>query len=234
LEVNILEKAEKIPRSHDRRGRFLPSLVPASDEKGFGVTLTCRCAPDIMRIVSELTSEAIAKGTFPWRTKGDVIRWLITAGIDQVRKEREIDGPYLAMHELERVVDAEAGAAKEAKAMRDRIIGVVNTYITIKAHDRAVEFLQSAVQKAHKLENQVWADWLVDELALTFPALVRQSTRRTVSMVPRTLRLQQILPPGALDDEEDEQFTQQKKRKKKTLHRMRIQFKKRKKGVKHR
>lgn len=208
-------------RAHDHRGRFLPCLIPASDDKGFGVTVTARCAPEIARRVSELIAEALAKGTYPWKTKGDVIRWLLAAGLESIGKTRDDEGPYLAQHELDRDMETEIAAAREARNMRDRGISIVNGYINIHANQTAVEFLQHAIRKAHELQNHVWADWLVDELAHAFPTLVRIPPRRVADMVPRSLRLRKVLPPEAIEKEpwEDDDVTAPPPKKRRTKRR---------------
>jgi hypothetical protein len=61
-------------------GREAEFIVPAHDGNGDKSTLFCNVTPALNRLIDRL----ITTGRFPFRSKGDLVRWCIKTGVDRL------------------------------------------------------------------------------------------------------------------------------------------------------
>ena len=153
----------------------VPLLVPSSDDKGVGVTVSARCPPEIARHISELTTEAVAKGNYPWKTKGDTIRFLLTSALQRIDEAREDDSPFLAQHRLSTALDEARLARQEADALFHTTFDEVTALLRVDPHEAEL-LLQRCLRQVLELADSAWKDQLVTRLEDRFPQLLHRES----------------------------------------------------------
>jgi hypothetical protein len=185
--IGKFAKGEKManPQHHPLTGKFAPRLVPASDEKGFGVTVQARCPPGMARRISELLAESLNLGTFGWKTNGDVVRWLLATGLEFVDRERDSNHTYKPIHQLDSILTTAENAKRDMDTIHTRLSAQVSALESApEGRDDAEELLQEGLEKIFEMPETPWRTLLIDRLQDRFPHLLKRPKRAIARLLP--------------------------------------------------
>jgi hypothetical protein len=170
--------------------------VPASSASGERVTISCQVPPTIARRIQDICYEGRATGRWPWRTPGDVHRYLLVVGLGAFATTIDVEDDTVQWHQLSHSVEGLATDREAAEHLHDAICREIDALIRIKADKAATQQLHLLVPDILRVPSQVWREWLVRELRGNYPDLFKRNMPFATLL---TLRPDQVFgaPPAA-------------------------------------
>lgn len=149
-----------------------PWIVPSTNAQGERRILSVSVAPDLARRIQDLCYEGRATGKFPWKTPGEVHRWLLIKGLLHLAEALGETDDTLRFHQLDDAADRMATMRKAAHVLYDKLSIELEALIAIGEERRATQTLQLMVPEILKLESVEWREWLMKQLKHRFATLL--------------------------------------------------------------
>lgn len=185
------------PRERDRYGTFKkrgdnlePKRVESMNEKGASATLSCHVPIEIARKLSELHGLAITTGVFPWKTKGDVIRQMLVAGIEWFDKTYDPESTFAADYTARKLIEDTRAARDLTTRLYDGCVAEVDALLDIDKAE-AQRVFQAFLEHVLAMGDTAWRNHLIDRLRAKFPTLLREGATANLT---RRRRKEDILP----------------------------------------
>jgi hypothetical protein len=157
----------------NRRGRKRRDLNRELRPAKRGI-VTFRLDETIIARVQLMKEEAMTKGTFPWRTSGQVWRALIAAGIKSMADRSQVAEeslPYLAVMKL---VEGMRNPRVEAQSVLVKACEELDEMLTHGHEQGATQFFHSTMKTVRKMDPTIWSSWLEQELIDRYPEQAKQ------------------------------------------------------------
>lgn len=159
-------------RYRDERDRRAPRM--ANDEKK--VLLQVRIPARLAARLDRLLSEAIANHTYPFRTRTQIVTYLLLGGFESMKSD-----PMVAeMLEYLRTIDVIENwrfQRVEAQAAFAKVLTEIGELQAIRATDAAVALYHHSREGFEAMTPSVWRDWLLTKLAQRYKVLHRQKPK---------------------------------------------------------
>lgn len=159
---------------HGKQKRRMRAGINERDEKK--VLVAIRLPVSIVARIQRLVSEGIAIGNFPWKTQTECVKALVLRGFESLAGDESVDAmlPYLrAVHTIESV----GQHRKEAQAAFSAVKGEIAELLHIKANDEAVHYFHGIYSSVRDMDENVWRNWLLQQLESTFPQLLKEKPK---------------------------------------------------------
>lgn len=154
-------------------------LTPSADAKGQRVVVSFQCTPSMARQIQDIVYEGRATGRYPWKTRGELIRSLLSSALAQVRAlAADGDDDALLFHQLEEQVADMTIKRQAAEHLRDTIATEIDALMQIHDRDAAISRLHTIVQHVSRLESVTWREWLLKALRTRYAHLLDAPTPR--------------------------------------------------------
>jgi hypothetical protein len=141
------------------RGKYAPEqfIVPGQDQNGNSMRVWCRVVPLLDRAMDVLFSSH----KFPFKSKGDLMRWCIKVGVERLEDMEPCVGSVLAQ------VDAMLLALKDEQ-MQHSFISIFNT------------MAETIVMRSHieRMNDGYWRSRYLAEMETKFGHLMKSSNVR--------------------------------------------------------
>lgn len=184
-------------KARNAQGQFVrPTLkfskIPSKSDKGERRILSVQVAPDLARRIQDICYEGRATGKFPWDTPGEVHRWLLVKGLEQLHEAIGDSDDVLRFHQLDQEVDRVRTMRTAAQQLFDQIATEVQALVAINRTREAIQLLHLFVPDILKLESVIWREWIIERLKAEFPALLAANMPYAKLI---TVRPEQVLGP---------------------------------------
>lgn len=166
-------------RTRMRQTRAKKALGDKIDKVGTERTtlVSARLPQSLVARVERILIEGVAKGTYPWRTKSETYKALITRGLKSLAGSSDVVDEYLPYLEVRQQLDAMAGARLDAEALMAKARTEVASLLEVDARDQAVQYFHMVLSAAEKMPPTVYRDWLTQTLRDEFKDLQEERPR---------------------------------------------------------
>jgi hypothetical protein len=156
--------------------------VPAQDHKGHSVRLWCRVQPLIDHEI-----EAIMQShNWPFKTKGDFVRWAIWEGVKRVEKMAPVPGSMIVVAEA---IMASCRASAQWLAFKssvDTTEQVVRALLESGNDTEAYKLLSNLKSQVMMLEEASWRDQWLGEFQKRFGHIYERARQNPVNLSSAT------------------------------------------------
>lgn len=153
------------------RDKYRPEdfIVPGQDHNGNSMRVWCRVIPMLDRAVDVMFSSR----KFPFKSKGDLIRWCIKLGVERLEEMEPVNGSVMTQ------VDAMLGVLRDEQLNHSFLTLFHTMNTTVGMHVQAQAFGEArrviALMRFQilKMQNGYWRDRYLKELDEKFGHLMK-------------------------------------------------------------
>lgn len=144
-------------------------IIPGQDQNGNSVRLWCRVVPLLDRAIDVLFSSR----KFPFKAKGDVMRWCIKVGAERLNEMEPIAGSVLAQ------VDAMMSVLRDEEhnhaylTVFNTMQATIGMHIQAQALGEARRVISTMHGMIMKMEDGYWRNRYIKELEAKFGHLLK-------------------------------------------------------------
>jgi hypothetical protein len=151
------------------QSKYSPSdfVIPAQDHQGHSERLFCRAMP----LIERQCDVVVRSRKFPFKTKGDLIRWAIVRALKHLDRLEPMPGLLGRIDALNAVMKDEV-YFHEFNAFFDNLQKVINQHIGAKAETEAIRLVAIVKADLMKVEEPHWRDKALGELKQRFGYLL--------------------------------------------------------------
>jgi hypothetical protein len=172
----------KRKRAYDRdfyHGRIKPGRPVRSDptiRSGKRALVSFRLDEAIVARIQRLRDEAVALGTYPWRSQTAWYRALIERGLKGLKDQFDNETASEASQYVEVIQQVEGIALprKEAQSVLHKATVEIGELLGIGEEAAAAQFYHSTLSAARGMTPSTWQAWVVRELEERYPKLLEQ------------------------------------------------------------
>lgn len=146
--------------------RYDPShfIVPAGDSHGHSVREWCRVNP----VVDHELDAIVTSKKFPFRTKGDLMRWAIWEGIKKLEKMETVPNSMVNVAEVMLEAARQATLWAQFKATLDAVENSVKLYMNSGNEAEALKLLSRCKAEAMKIPEDMWRNQFLEDMKKRF------------------------------------------------------------------
>lgn len=126
--------------------------------------------------VQRILLDAVASGTYAYRTSSQIYEDLIVRGMGTLTSSDVVDEALQYLRAVS-ATDAIGAHRREAQAAFSRVRTELNELLQIKADQAAVHYYWTTVKAFASMSQNVWRDWFLRQMEKTFPQLARTAPR---------------------------------------------------------
>lgn len=154
----------------EARSRYPPEafIVPGQDHTGQSERVFCRVTPSLAREIAVIFESR----KFPFRTKGDLMRWCVKVGVERLLEMEPSPGSIMAQVDTIDTVLREESEHVRFGQLFDNVASVIGTYVQAGAHGEARRVLFEVRAKVERIGNQYWRERYLKELGTRFGHLI--------------------------------------------------------------
>jgi hypothetical protein len=153
-------------------------LVPGTDHKGHSTRVFCKVRPDVDHEIDAI----VGSHYWPFRVKGDFIRWAIWEGVKQITKHKPVPGSMIVVSEMIMETCRSAEIWLKFKTSIDMAEQTVKAFVDSGNEQEAIKLLTKLRGEVVKLEEAQWRDQYLDEFDKRFGNLWERANKRAVSL----------------------------------------------------
>lgn len=157
----------------DWKGKYDPSdfIIPAQDHQGHSEREWARVMPSVDRTISTI----VGSRRFPFKTKGDLIRWCIVRGTKVLEKMEPMPG-FVGRSEAIMDMLRDEIYMQEYTNMFQTLQRVVDGYVSMGESAQAKRLVAQTKAKILAMEEEFWRNKCLQMLAQKFSHLGGGST----------------------------------------------------------
>lgn len=144
-------------------------IVSPSDAKGVSYRLTFRCTPDMEKAIDAI----IASQKFPFKTRGDVLRWCTLRGTKELEKMEGLPTVTKRIDILTTLLNEEQ-AHSEFMAVFVHLEEGVSRYLADQAPEQATRVVAMAKYQFEAMPGGHWRERYLTELQKRFGHLLNK------------------------------------------------------------
>lgn len=171
--TNINRRAGSSSQSNLHRGKYPPEafIIPGQDQNGNSVREWCRVVPLLDRAMDIL----FASRKFPFKSKGDLMRWCIKVGVERLEEMEPVQGSVLAQVEAMASILRDEELNHAFLTIFNTMAGTVGMHIQAQAMGEARRVISEMHRCIAKIENEYWRGRYQQELEAKFGHLLKGS-----------------------------------------------------------
>lgn len=180
---------------HMFRGKYAPEdfIIPGQDAQGNSVRVWCRIMPLLDRAVDIL----FASRKFPFKSKGDLIRWCIKVGVDRLDDMEPCVGSILAQAEAMMAALRDEQLNHSFVAVFETMASTVGAHVQAQAIGEARRVVTMMQSHIDRMEPGYWRDRYSRELDTRFGYLLRGAAGASLGQHTDS-------GPGPAEDDDDD------------------------------
>jgi hypothetical protein len=153
-------------------------IVPGRDHHGDSVREWCRVQPSTDHEVDAI----IASKKWPFRTKGDFLRWAIWEGVKRINTMESVPGNMINVAETIIETCRASEIWMRFKTSIDATETMVKTFMEAGNESEALKLLSRVRAEAMKLEESGWRDQYMQEFEKRFGHIWARQNKRSVGL----------------------------------------------------
>lgn len=153
-------------------------IVPGRDHHGDSVREWCRVQPSTDHEVDAI----IASKKWPFRTKGDFLRWAIWEGVKRINTMESVPGNMINVAETIIETCRASEIWMRFKTSIDATETMVKTFMEAGNESEALKLLSRVRAEAMKLEESGWRDQYMQEFEKRFGHIWARQNQRSVGL----------------------------------------------------
>ena len=153
-------------------------VVPGQDAKGHSVRVWCRVQPTVDHEIEAI----VTSKNWPFRVKGDFVRWAIWEGVKRIEKMKPVPGSMII------VADSIMASCKAKEIWLAFKNSIDATETTVKAlrdsgnESEAIKLLSELRSRVMQLEEASWRDQWMREFDSRFGAYWERAKGKAVGL----------------------------------------------------
>lgn len=152
--------------------------VPAQDHHGHSAREWCRVNPQVDHEIDAI----VQSKNWPFRTKGDFMRWAIVEGIRTISKLAPVPNSHQAIMEIMIENARQAETWTTFKTSMDQTEAAVKSYIATGNEEEALKLLSSTRSLALRIDEDMWRNQILKELENRFGPFLERHKKRAVKL----------------------------------------------------
>lgn len=181
----------------DEHGKYDPAdfIIPASDAKGHSERVWCRLQPGHDRQLDVI----LRSRKFPFRTKGDIIRWATVRGLRILEQMEEVPS---VMKQVDMMMDVlnDEQLNQDCMLVFEKTRERVASYISTGSTGQARRLIAQQKHLAEGIPDEYWRGAYLDRLDKEFGYLLEANVNTIASRLGRARPVKQVNE----EDQEDE------------------------------
>lgn len=153
-------------------------LVPGQDHHGHSVRVWCRIQPTIDHEIDAV----IASKNWPFRVKGDFIRWAIYDAVKRLEKHKPVPNSMIVVADVIMDQCKQADLWLRFRSSIDALDHTVKSFMDAGNEEEALKLLSNTRAQVLKLEEAVWREQYLTEFDKKFGHLWDRHKRRAVAL----------------------------------------------------
>jgi len=153
-------------------------MVPGQDHKGHSTRVWCRVRPDIDHEIDAI----MASHFWPFRMKGDFIRWAIWEGVKQIQKHRPVPGSMIVVADTIMETCRSSELWLKFKTSIDMAEATVKALRDSGNEEEAIKLLSKLRGEVIKLEEAQWREQYLDQFDKRFGELWRRHEAKAMGL----------------------------------------------------
>jgi hypothetical protein len=153
-------------------------LVPAQDHKGHSVREWFRVSPTIDHEIDAV----VTSKKFPFRTKGDLIRWGVYEAVKRLEKMEDIPNSMINVAEIIIEQSRHAEMWGKFRSSLDALEHAVKSYVDTGNEAEALKLLSRVRTEVLKIPEDVWREQYVGEMDKRFGHIWKRNKSKAVSL----------------------------------------------------
>lgn len=162
------------PAHLPHRAKYKPEdfIIPGQDNNGNSMRLWSRVVPMLDRAIDVM----FASHRFPFRSKGDLIRWCIKDGVDRLEEMEPVTGSVMAQ------VDAMIGILRDEElnhgflTLFQTMTNTIGMHVQAQAEGEARRVIATMQHHIMKMQDGYWRQRYLRELREKFGYLMKGMT----------------------------------------------------------
>lgn len=139
-------------------------IVPGQDHKGHSVRVWCRVRPDVDHEIDAI----VTSHNWPFRVKGDFIRWAIWEGVKNIQKQRPVPGSMIVVAETIMETCRSTELWLKFKTSIEMADSTVRSFMDAGNEQEALKLLSRLRSEVLKLEEAQWREQYLKEFDKRF------------------------------------------------------------------
>lgn len=170
-DIGTARKQAHPGRGSSYTGRYSPDsfIIPGQDNNGNSIRLFCR----IMPLLSRSLDIIHGSGKFPFKSKGDVMRWCVKRGVEVLEEMEPMPGSVTA--QVDAMIYALQGeqAAHQFLTLFNVMGATVGEHIQAQALGEARRVISDMIRMIKAIDNEYWRGRYLEELDKRFGYLLK-------------------------------------------------------------
>lgn len=168
MSLNKMQNRLRMRRSRERAPR-----APGKEGKEATVLVSLRLPITLVGRIERLTLEAVAKGTYPWRSKNAAYKSIIVAGLKTLKGTSDTVDEFLPYLEVRASLDQIGSARVDAEALLAKSRTELSSLLDVDARTQAIQYFHTVRSAAERMPPTVYRDWLIATLNREFKDLAK-------------------------------------------------------------
>lgn len=153
-------------------------LIPASDARGHSERVYCRVQPAVLRLLEEV----VGSHKYPFRTRGDALRYCVVNGLKKLAARKEGIPSVIAQAEVVLDILRDDEFQHQFALVFDRLREVVERYQSAGAHGEARRVVSQARANFDAMPEGYWKARYLRELIEKYGLLLDGKTDGTAAV----------------------------------------------------
>lgn len=155
------------------RGRYLPEsfIIPGQDQNGNSIRLWCRVVPMLDRAMDVI----FASRKFPFKAKGDLMRWCIKRGVEQLEEMEPVQGSVMAQVEAMMSILRDEELNHSFLTLFQTMTATIGMHVQAQAIGEARRVIAIMKGQIQKMQDGYWRQRYLRELEEKFGHLMKGS-----------------------------------------------------------
>lgn len=125
--------------------------------------------------ISQIATEGLLTGRYPWKSNSEVTRALIGFGFEHLAAGGDEEMQLLRpMMELDAQISAVDRARTQALSSAAKLKTNLKAMVAINANDAALQYYHTAMNLIRAMPPTLWSKWLLEEIEKTFPDFAKR------------------------------------------------------------
>lgn len=153
-------------------------IVPGQDHHGHSVRVWCRVQPSVDHEIDAIVSSK----NWPFRVKGDFVRWAIWEGIKRLEKMKPVPGSMIVVAETIMETCKSSEMWLKFRSSIDAAEHTVKSFMEANNEQEALKLLSQIRSEVLKLEEAPWREQYLQEFDKRFGILWERHRKSAIRL----------------------------------------------------